>query len=72
MNENLDDVAELPSLVTYQQTAAWADVSERHLYNMIKRGCFPKPVSFGPRTPRFRRSDLLTWLNLQSQGETDA
>ena len=61
------DVQELPANSTFKQAAAWAGCTDRHLANEIKAGRFPKPVYFGKRSPRFRRSDLLSWLEAQSQ-----
>ena len=62
------DVADLPPLATYKQAAAWAGTTDRHLYKMIRDGRFPKPIFIGDRCPRFRRSDLLNWLDVQSAG----
>jgi predicted DNA-binding transcriptional regulator AlpA len=63
------DVAELPALSTYKQTAKWTGSTDRHLANLIKAGAFPKPTYVGARSPRFRRSDLLQWLEDQANTE---
>lgn len=65
------DVADLPALITKKQVAKWADVSDRHIDKMVRAGVFPKPTYIGVRTPRWRRSDLITWLNAQSETQTD-
>jgi len=59
------DVAELPALSTKKQTAAWAGTSTRNIELLVAAGRFPKPIRIGTR-PRWRRSDLLSWLERQS------
>lgn len=65
------DVAELPALATKKQVAKWAGVSDRHIDAMAREGRFPKPTYIGVRTPRWKRSTLLAWLDAQSAGTAD-
>jgi len=58
------DIHELPSLATKRQVADWAGVSTRQIEILTKAGAFPDPVRIGTR-PRWRRSDLLAWLDQQ-------
>jgi predicted DNA-binding transcriptional regulator AlpA len=60
------DVRDLPALPTYKQTASWASCTERHLQNLVKAEQFPSPIYVGKRSPRFRRSDLLEFLENQA------
>ncbi|MCH2131513.1 MAG: hypothetical protein MK179_20435 [Pirellulaceae bacterium] len=59
------DVSGLPPLATKKQTAKWLFTTERNLELQVIAGRFPKPIRIGTR-PRWRRSDLLAWLNSQS------
>lgn len=59
------DVAGLPALITKKGTAAWADTSTRNIELQVKAGTFPPPIRIG-KAPRWRRSDLLAWLDAQS------
>ena len=46
-----------------------ADVEERvalkrtAIYRYISRGVFPKPVRMGPRSSRWRESDVQGWID---------
>lgn len=60
------DVSELPDLATKKRVAKWYGCTERHIDAMVKEGKFPAPVRSGERSPRWRRSDLLDWLNNQT------
>ena len=59
------DVAELPALSTKKQVADWRQVSTRKVELDYNAGIFPQPVRCG-KHPRWRRSDLLAWLESQS------
>ncbi len=58
------DVADLPALSTKKQVAAWRQVSTRKVELDCNAGIFPAAVRCGTH-PRWRRSDLLNWLNAQ-------
>ena len=63
MNELAElDYGDLPPLATYKQAADWANTTIRHLQGQIKEGKFPPPIYVGVCSPRFRRSDLIAWL----------
>ena len=61
------DIAELPALATKKQTAAWCGCSTRQIELLTADGKFPAPIRLGSH-PRWRRSDLLAWLESQSTG----
>ena len=65
------DVQNLPPLSNFKQAAEWVGTTDRHIANEVKAGRFPKPIYAGKRSPRFRRSDLLNWLDQQSTGTSD-
>lgn len=67
MTTTISDVHELPPLATKKQTAKWYGCSDRHIDAMVKDGRFPAPIRAGERSPRWRRSDLLAWLDSQSR-----
>ena len=59
------DVAQLPELATKKEVAKWAACSTRQIELLVSKGAFPTPVRVGS-SPRWRRSDLLKWLDEQS------
>jgi hypothetical protein len=61
------DVKDLPALSTKLQVAGpnFGNCSTRHIEKMVADGRFPAPIYLG-RNPRWRRSDLLKWLNDQA------
>ena len=65
------DVAELPALATKKQVAEWAGTTSRNIELQVAAGAFPKPIYVGVRSPRFRRSDLIAWLEGQRQNIAD-
>ena len=62
-----NDVKEMPALSTKRQVAGpmLCNCSTRHIEKMVADGKFPKPIYLGSH-PRWRRSDLLKWLNDQA------
>lgn len=38
----------------------------RHIWALTKRGDFPQPVAFGPRTKRFNRAQVQAWIEAQT------
>ena len=59
------DVAQMPALATKKETAKWAGCTERNIELLVAAGKFPAPIRLGTR-PRWRRSDLLQWLESQA------
>ena len=43
--------------------------SKSHLRRLIDRGEFPQPVMVGERSPRWRQSEVLEWLESLQRGE---
>ncbi len=64
----LTDVSDLPPLTTKKQVAKWFGCSERHWDAMVRDGKAPPPIYPTKRSPRWRRSELLAWLDSQSDG----
>ena len=60
-----EDVKELPALCSKAQVAEWLGCTPRHIELQVKAKAFPSPIHTGNR-PRWRRSDLLNWLEEQS------
>lgn len=58
----MSDVEQLPELATKKEVAKWAFCSTRQIEILVSKGTFPAPVRIG-KAPRWRRSDLLTWLD---------
>ena len=58
------DTETLSALSTKRQTAEWVGVSTRQIDLQVKAARFPQLIRIG-RAPRWRRSDLLEWLDSQ-------
>ncbi len=50
-------------LLDVRQTAALLGISERHVYELRRRGELPAPVQLGPRIVRYRRNDIEQFAN---------
>lgn len=59
------DIAELPALSKKKQVAKWVGTTERNIELQVHAGKFPPPIRIG-KAPRWRRSDLLEWLDDQA------
>ena len=59
------DVSGLKDLNNKKGTAAWCGCSTRQIELLTADGKFPQPIRLGTH-PRWRRSDLLNWLEAQS------
>jgi predicted DNA-binding transcriptional regulator AlpA len=59
------DVSELKALSNKKETASWCGCSTRQIELLTADGKFPAPIRLGTH-PRWRRSDLLNWLEAQS------
>ena len=49
-------------LLTADQVAERLHISRRAFFALRARGAFIKPVRLGPRTVRYRESDLDAWV----------
>lgn len=58
------DVEGLPPLSKKKGVAKWADTSTRNIELQVAANKFPQPIRIG-HAPRWRRSDLLAWLDSQ-------
>jgi len=52
----------VPELLTTAEAAALCGMGERSLYRFSRAGIAPAPVTVGPGTRRYRRSELLAWI----------
>lgn len=59
------DIRELDALATKKAVANWAKTTTRNIELLVAAGKFPAPIRLGTR-PRWRRSDLLQWLESQA------
>lgn len=66
------DIIDLPGLATKHDVAKFFGVTTRHIDAEITAGRFPFPLYVGRRSPRWRRSTILNWLESQSQLSEDA
>ena len=47
--------------LTRKQVLSRYDIGNTTLYRWLQEGLFPQPVRYGPRTIRWRESDLVKW-----------
>ena len=59
------DVAELPALASKKDVAGWLGRTTRSVELMVANGGFPKPSIRVGKSPRWRKSDLMNWLDVQ-------
>ena len=57
-------------LVDTREAASLLDVSERRFQQLRKDPGFPRPVELGPRTIRWRTTDLATYVGSLSTATT--
>lgn len=55
-------VAELPPLVSTEDTLKWSGYSKPGWWKGMAEGRFPRPVKIGPNRVAWLRSDLAAWL----------
>ena len=53
-------------LLLKREVAALLGVSSRQVENLVKSGRIPRPLYLGTNSPRWRRSELLASLGLQT------
>lgn len=58
------NVGVIPRLVRLAEVTRMLEVSQRHIYRMIQRGNFPKPVKIGGAV-RFVDDDILEYVESQ-------
>ena len=59
-----------PLLLSIQQVADLFNCSERHVYELRRRGDLPPPIQLGPRIVRYRRTDLERYVESQAVAES--
>ena len=57
---------ELPLLITVNDVAAIGNFSVRHVWRMVDSGQFPRPLTIGSKLKRWRRADIVAWINAQT------
>jgi len=61
----------IPELLTDKEAAALCGIGVTTLWNLSRSGEIPSPVKVGPRSTRWRRSDLQKWIqSLQPANDT--
>lgn len=53
--------AEADDWMTAKQTWEYLKISDSTFYDYIRRGLLPEGIAFGPRTKRWRKSDINAW-----------
>lgn len=46
----------------------YTSISRSGIYTAIKNGDFPAPYQFGPRMVRFKRAEVLDWMESRPRG----
>ena len=50
-------------LLKRRQVGEITTLSRASIYDMIKRGVFPKPIKIGERAVAWREADIIAWLD---------
>jgi prophage regulatory protein len=61
-----------PSILRRKQVEARTGLSRSTIYNRIKSGSFPTPVSLGTRAVGWIESEIDAWLNTQIENSRKA
>jgi len=58
-------------LLKRQQVEEITTLSRSSIYDMIKRGVFPKPIKIGERAVAWREADIIAWLDARMAAVSD-
>ena len=58
-------------LLKRQQVEEITTLSRSSIYDMIKRGVFPKPIKIGERAVAWREADIIAWLDARMAAASD-
>lgn len=61
--QNDQDGETLPTMLRVAEVAREVGVSKDTLYRMLRAGGFPRPVKVAANSVRWRRDEVLRWLN---------
>lgn len=53
----------IDQLLTIGETVQMARISRAHIYKLIEQGLFPRPVKIGPKTARWRATEVVAWMD---------
>jgi prophage regulatory protein len=71
MNKPRDNNQDVDYLLPRKTVEKLSGLSRAAIYRLMKSGKFPRPVSIGTGSVRWRQSDVIAWqqsLNLSSSG----
>ena len=54
---------DIPELLTFKQLNNYFGIPRTTAYRYMKTCAFPRPVQLGPKSVRFRKDELLEWLD---------
>lgn len=58
-------------LLKRRQVGEITTLSRASIYDMIKRGVFPKPIKIGERAVAWREADIIAWLDARMAAASD-
>ena len=58
-------------LLKRQQVEEITTLSRSSIYDMIKRGVFPKPIKIGERAVAWREADIIAWMDARMTAASD-
>ena len=59
----------VPELLSVKDVQELLNVSRSFIYTRMERGEFPKPLKIGPRAVRWKRADVLAWIESQHEAK---
>lgn len=60
---------EASDLMTVNEVAELLRIGRSTIYLNMEKGLFPKPIHLSPRTVRFLRKDIMSWLESKTRNE---
>ena len=57
----------IPELLTRRQVEAATGFSRAHLYSLVQRGLFPKPLRMSPRVVRWLASEVAGFIETRDR-----
>jgi prophage regulatory protein len=61
-------ISPLEPLMTLADVEAYLGIKKSAIYQAIKEGRFPAPIQLTPNTRRWRRPDVVGWVNALAAG----
>lgn len=58
----MTEITDHDQLITVAEFCEMARISKSTVWDGVRKGHIPQPIRFGPRTARWRLSDVRAWM----------